>query len=165
MPPTITIQPTNQTVTVGGTVTFSVTASGSPPLSYQWNFNGTDITGATNTTLTLTNVQLNQAGNYTMLVTNNYGSILSSNAALVVCAHHFVWNQIPSPQLTNQPFAVTILAKDASNRTITNFAGAVLLYSAATNRVGTNMDFEAGVLAPWQPLNASQPGAVSTGHV
>ena len=83
-PPTITTQPTNQTVVVGSTATFSVTASGSLPLSYQWNFNGTNIDGATNIFLTLNNVQFNQAGVYSVLVTNLYGSILSSNATLTV---------------------------------------------------------------------------------
>ena len=82
--PAIATQPTNQTVTVGGTAIFSVVASGTLPLSYQWNFNGTNIVGATNTTLMLTNVQMSQAGNYTVLVTNAYGSILSSNAVLTV---------------------------------------------------------------------------------
>ena len=84
MPPSITAQPTNQTVNVGGSATFSVTASGTPPLSYQWNFDGTNISGATNPSLTLTNVQMNQTGNYTVLVTNAYGAILSSNAVLTV---------------------------------------------------------------------------------
>ena len=56
-PPVITTQPTNQTVAVGGSATFNVTATGSLPLSYQWNFNGTNIVGATNTSLPLTNVQ------------------------------------------------------------------------------------------------------------
>ena len=74
-PPAITIQPTNQTVVAWGHGDFSVAASGTPPLSYQWNFDGTNISGATNTTLTLTNVQLSQAGNYAVLVTNLYGSI------------------------------------------------------------------------------------------
>jgi hypothetical protein len=53
-------------------------------LSYQWNFYGTNLSGATNTSLTLTNVQAWQAGNYAVLVTNAYGSILSSNAVLTV---------------------------------------------------------------------------------
>ena len=61
-----------------------VTATGSPLLTYQWSFNGTNITGATDTTLTLTNVQLSQAGSYTVLVTNAYGSALSTNAVLTV---------------------------------------------------------------------------------
>jgi alpha-tubulin suppressor-like RCC1 family protein len=82
--PSIISQPTNQTVVVGGTANFNVTASGTPPLSCQWAFNGTNIAGATNTTLTLTNVQLSQAGNYAVLVTNLYGFILSSNAVLMV---------------------------------------------------------------------------------
>jgi len=83
-PPLIITQPANQTMVVGGTANFSVTAIGTPPLSYQWNFNGTNLAGATNPTLTLTNVQLNQAGNYTVLVTNLYGSALGSNAMLTV---------------------------------------------------------------------------------
>jgi hypothetical protein len=135
--PVITFQPTNQMVFVGNNATFSVTAGGTTPLSYQWNFNGTNIAGATNTSLTLTNVQLNQAGNYAVLVTNVAGSILSSNAVLTVNPlHHFVWNSISSPQVTNVPFVVSLLAKDPANGTITNFTGTVLLSS--TNGVSVN---------------------------
>jgi uncharacterized repeat protein (TIGR01451 family) len=92
--PIITAQPTNQTVVVGGTTNFSVTASGTPPLSYQWNFNGTNIVGATNTTLTLINVQVRQAGNYAVLVTNVYGSATSIVATLSVAI---------SPVIASQP--------------------------------------------------------------
>jgi hypothetical protein len=53
-------------------------------LGYQWNFNQTNIANATNAVLMLTNVQLNQAGNYTVLVSNLVNSILSSNAVLTV---------------------------------------------------------------------------------
>ena len=83
-PPIITAQPTNQTVVVSSTATFSVTAGATQPLNYQWSLNGTNLLGATNMTLTLTNVQLNQAGNYAVLVTNAYGSAVSSNALLTV---------------------------------------------------------------------------------
>lgn len=83
-PATITTQPTNQTVYIGGTANFGVTASGTLPLSFQWNFNQTNIVNATNATLVLTPVQLNQAGNYTVLVSNPVNSILSSNAVLTV---------------------------------------------------------------------------------
>ncbi len=126
-PPSITTQPTNQTVTVGGTAIFSVTATGSPPLSYQWNFNGTNIVGATNTTLMLTNVQASQAGNYQVLVTNLFGSLLSSNAVLTVTLDHFAWNQIPSPRFANAAFAATIQARDLTNGLFTNFVGTVIL--------------------------------------
>jgi RHS repeat-associated protein len=83
-PPWITTQPANQTSFTGITVIFSVTATGTWPLSYQWSLNGTNIMGATNMTLTLTNIQLSQAGNYMVLVTNAYGSALSTNAILNV---------------------------------------------------------------------------------
>ena len=59
-------------------------ATGAAPLSYQWKSNGVSISGATNTVLTLTNVQLSQAGNYAVLVSNVYGGTLSSNAVLTV---------------------------------------------------------------------------------
>ena len=83
-PPAITVQPANQVVTVGGTASFGVGVSGALPLSYQWSCNTTNILGATNATLTLTDVQMSQAGNYAVLVTNSYGFILSSNALLTV---------------------------------------------------------------------------------
>jgi subtilisin family serine protease len=125
--PMIVSQPTNQTVTVGGTATFNVTASGATPLSYQWNFNGTNIGGGTNTSLTLTNVQFSQAGNYAVLVTNRYGSILSSNAVLTVILDHFAWGSIPSPRFVNTPFSVVIRAQDMTNGLFTNFTGTAIL--------------------------------------
>ncbi|HEV2434581.1 MAG TPA: immunoglobulin domain-containing protein, partial [Verrucomicrobiae bacterium] len=84
IPSTIVTQPTNQTVYVGGTASFGVTASGTPPLNYQWHFNQTNIANATNAMLLLTNVQPNQAGTYAVLVANPVNSILSSNAVLTV---------------------------------------------------------------------------------
>ena len=127
VPPFITTQPTNQTVTVGGTASFSVTASGTPPLSYQWRFGGTDISRATNTTLILTNVQASQAGSYTVLVTNLFSSILSSNAVLTVTLDHFAWNAIPSPRFANTPFAVTLRAQNPTNGLFTNYTGTAIL--------------------------------------
>ena len=129
LPPTITTQPANQTVNVGGTASFSVTASGAQPLSYQWNFNGTNIAGATNTSLMLTNVQFSQAGNYTVLVTNAYGTVLSSNAVLTVMLDHFTWSPIPSPRFVNKPFSVLIRAQDLTNGIFTNFTGTAILDS------------------------------------
>jgi hypothetical protein len=128
-PPSIISQPANQTVTVGGSATFSVMAGGSPPLSYQWNFNGTNISGATDSTLTLNNVQASQAGNYTVLVTNAFGSVLSSNVVLTIAPDHFAWDLIPSPRFVNTPFAVTILAQDPNNGIFTNFTGTAILSS------------------------------------
>jgi hypothetical protein len=82
--PTILSQPTNQTVTVGQSITFSVEASGSQPLSYQWLLNGTNIDTATSSSLTLAPVQLSHAGIYSVLVSNSIGALTSSNATLTV---------------------------------------------------------------------------------
>jgi hypothetical protein len=136
LPPTITVQPTNQTVAVGGTAILSVMADGTPTLSYQWNFNGTNLAWATNTSLIITNIQPAQAGNYAVLVTNVFGSGLSSNATLTVTLNHLTWNQIPSPRFVNSPIAVTLQARDANNGLFTNFTGTVLLGS--TNGVAVN---------------------------
>ena len=82
--PVITTQPTNETVLVGQSASFSVTVGGTPPFSYQWSFNTTNIVGATNATLTLASAQFTNAGNYSVSVSNMVNSILSSNAVLTV---------------------------------------------------------------------------------
>jgi alpha-tubulin suppressor-like RCC1 family protein/sugar lactone lactonase YvrE len=85
VPPLITTQPTNQTVIEGGNATFTVIATGTIPLSYQWYFNETNVIDwATNFSLTLADVQLMSAGNYSVVVTNAAGSVTSSNAILAV---------------------------------------------------------------------------------
>jgi|GEM_PF-999706 len=85
VPPAITAQPANQTVTVGQTANFSVTATGTGPLSYQWYYNtNTVLADETNSSLALLNVNTNQAGKYSVTVTNLYGSVASTFAALAV---------------------------------------------------------------------------------
>jgi streptogramin lyase len=75
--PQIVTQPSAQFVTVGGSATFSVTASGSSGLSYQWNFNGAAISGATNSSYTVSNAQASNAGPYSVTVTDADGSTTS----------------------------------------------------------------------------------------
>jgi hypothetical protein len=84
--PVITTPPTLLTVTVGGTASFTVTATGNPTPTYQWKKNGTVITGATAATLTLANTQTSDAANYTVTVTNSAGAVTSSGAMLTVNA-------------------------------------------------------------------------------
>jgi uncharacterized repeat protein (TIGR01451 family) len=84
VPPSITRQPVSVTTNQGANVVFTVGAAGSPPLSYQWQFNGSSLSGATNATLPLRNVQTNQAGSYTVVVTNIAGSANSAAATLIV---------------------------------------------------------------------------------
>ena len=83
-PPSITIQPTNQNVLVGGTASFSVTASGFAPISYQWRSNSVNLLNATNTTYTIQKVVTNDVASYSVVVTNLAGGVTSSNALLTV---------------------------------------------------------------------------------
>ena len=92
--PVITTQPASQAVNSGSNATFSVTVYGPSPLTYQWYFNDSALTGATDTNYTLTGVTAINAGSYTVVVTNLYGSVTSSVAALTV--------EIP-PSITTQP--------------------------------------------------------------
>jgi Concanavalin A-like lectin/glucanases superfamily/N-acetylmuramoyl-L-alanine amidase/Immunoglobulin domain len=82
--PTITAHPANVTASAGSNATFSVVAVGPGPLHYQWLLNSTQIAGATASTYTRTNVQVQFSGSYSVVVTNSYGSTTSSNAFLSV---------------------------------------------------------------------------------
>lgn len=81
-PPAITAQPVSQSAVAGSTAAFSVTASGTEPLAYQWRKDGAVINGATNATLTLNSVQSDQLGSYSVVVTNSLGSATSVSAVL-----------------------------------------------------------------------------------
>jgi len=83
-PPTITAQPQSLAVNQGQSAVFSVTASGTTPLSYQWRFSGTNLAEPPTPTLTRTNVQPADAGNYDVVVTNIAGSVTSLVATLTV---------------------------------------------------------------------------------
>jgi autotransporter-associated beta strand protein len=85
-PPMITLQPVNQTAVAGNTVSFTVAATGTPAPAYQWTFNGTNLSGATATSLVLPGVTTPQAGSYFVSVTNVAGSTNSTTAVLSVYA-------------------------------------------------------------------------------
>ena len=87
MPPVILTQPANQTNYVHGSVTFAITGDGTPPLMCQWYLNGTNLLGATNSSLVLTNFQYDQAGLYHVTLSNAFGIVTSSNASLTVATH------------------------------------------------------------------------------
>jgi hypothetical protein len=101
VPPGISTQPTNQVTNVGGSASFSVGATGSPPLSYQWNFGGVPLGGATSATLSLVNVQTSQAGNYSAIVSDSSGAVTSAVATLTV---------VVSPSIVAQPTNQTVAA-------------------------------------------------------
>jgi len=102
----IASQPQSQTVGLGSNLTFNVTVYGAPPFVFQWYFSGaplgSPVTGTNVSFCTLTNVGTNQAGNYSVLVVNDYGSVTSSNAVLTVKAF--------PPSIGLQPLSRSVMA-------------------------------------------------------
>lgn len=99
--PVFIAQPTNQTVLLGSTVVFHGEAAGASELGYQWHFNAKPISGETNATLALSNIQPAQAGNYSVTVSNRFNSIISTQAVLAVQS---------APRFLNQPPHQAIMA-------------------------------------------------------
>jgi uncharacterized repeat protein (TIGR03803 family) len=95
LPPSILMQPSNQTVVAGDNAKFNVTLFGTAPFAYQWLYDSTPLAGATNSTLSIPDAMPSGAGNYQVVVTNTWGSVTSSVATLSVIP-------IP-PMITNQP--------------------------------------------------------------
>ena len=142
VPPVINVQPTNIMASVGGTAMFSVALSGSTPLYYQWNWNGVKILGATNSSLTLTNLQWSQAGIYSVAISNVIGSIISSNAILTITPDHFAWGRVSASKFVNVPFSVIIQAQSVSGAVVTNYNGYVNLTS--TNGISVTPSISGG---------------------
>ena len=84
LPPLVTTDPVDRSVEPGANVTFSVVATGSPTLTYQWCKDGTPLPGQTGTSISLPNVQFVDEGGYSVKVTNPYGMVASRTATLTV---------------------------------------------------------------------------------
>jgi hypothetical protein len=82
--PSITTQPASQSVAAGASVTFSVVATGTSMLSYQWRKDGSSVSGATSSSYTISSVASSDAGSYDVVVTNSVGTATSSAATLTV---------------------------------------------------------------------------------
>jgi len=107
IPPSISNQPVSQTVQAGTTVSFSITATGADPLTYQWYKNGAKIDAALNSsaataTLTLSNVSNADASSYYVVVSNGAGVATSNSAMLTVQAVQ------QAPVISNQPTSISV---------------------------------------------------------
>ena len=102
----VTTQPTAVPQCTGTNATFTVAGTGHNALSYQWRFNGTAISGATNDSYTATNITSANAGQYSVVVTGGCGAATSSNAQLTVQ---------PATNIATQPTASTICQNNTAN--------------------------------------------------
>ena len=85
-PPAITVQPVSQTVELGASFTLTTSVTGSPPPTFQWRRNGSNITGATASSFVIASVLAADAGDYTLVATNSSGTATSNVARLTVAA-------------------------------------------------------------------------------
>ena len=86
VPPSLLQPPESQTVSEGASLNLTVIAIGTPPLTYQWTRDGTNLAGQTSVTLTLNNLQISDVGSYAVAVSNAYGGVISPAALITVQA-------------------------------------------------------------------------------
>ena len=125
VPPSFTQQPRSRTVNQGTNATFVVKVVGTAPLSYQWTHNAAPLDGATNAVLTLTNVPLNAAGKYMVIVANPARSVTSQVAVLTVRA-------VP-PIIFTHPASQTVLDGSSVSFTVGVVGTSPLTYQWARN--------------------------------
>lgn len=131
MPGVILMPQLNRVVDAGGSAGFAGVGSGASPLSFQWLFNGTNLPGATNSSLLISNAQTNQAGNYALVVTNYAGSITSSAVSLTVF-----------------PVQATVFADDFDSDTAANW---IVNQSTSDIAVTFNFDYYSTLGIPSAP--------------
>src|SRR5947207_1088478 len=126
--PTITTQPANQTVTAGQTATFAVTATGTAPLSYQWQKNSANISGATSASYTTPATTTSDSGSTFKVVVSNSAGTATSNAATLTV------NTAPvTPTITTQPANQTVTAGQTATFAVTATGTAPLSYQWQKN--------------------------------
>jgi hypothetical protein len=123
--PGIGVPPQSTTATEGDTVSFTVLPTGAGPMAYAWEKNGTLISGAGSATLTLTNVQASDAGDYRVTVTNALGTVTSTAATLTVSPRV----QTAAPAITRQPESVVTTAGSAVTFSVTATGAGPLSYT------------------------------------
>jgi len=152
-PPSITNQPQNATVAVGGSATFSVTAAGSAPLTYYWYKNNASISGAYSSQYTLTNIQASDAGQYKVSVSNPAGQVYSNTVTLTV-------NAAPTaPTITTHPASQTVAAGQSVTFSVSASGTAPLSYQ--WRKDGASLSGQTNATYSITNVNAGQAGVYS----
>ncbi|PYT92133.1 MAG: hypothetical protein DMG36_16205, partial [Acidobacteria bacterium] len=160
--PTITTQPANQTVTAGQTAAFSVVASGTAPLSYQWQKNGANIAGATSASYTTPATTTADSGStFRAVVTNAAGSATSNAATLTV-------NPAPAPAITVNPTSISfgnvVVGTNLSQSLIISNTGTATLNITQINVTGSTTFTTSGYTLPLS-VNAGQQITITVGFL
>ncbi len=127
VPPSITTHPSNQTVLQGQPATFTVAATGSATLNYQWQRNQVNISGATSPSYTIgSTVAADNGAKFRCVVTNNFGTATSNEATLIV--------NVP-PSVTTHPSDQTVLQGQPATFTVAASGSATLNYQWQRNQI------------------------------
>ena len=160
--PNISGQPQSQTIDANTPVTFTVVASGPPPLTYQWTFNGVKITGATNASYTIASVTPTNAGTFQVTVKNPSGSTKSAPASLTVNTTPVIVNQ-PVGEIADPGASVTFAPPTTGGRPLTHIwyqNGAAI--SSSLNSTLTLNNVQAGSAGNYLLVASNSYGAVTS---
>ena len=153
--PAIRSQPGGQSVLAGSSATFTVSATGTGPLRYQWKKNGTDIAGATNSSYTTPGASLGDSGaQYSVVVSNAAGTVTSSSASLTVTLASV------APAIATQPAAQTVTAGQTASFLVTATGTSPLRYQWKKN--GTDISGAASSSYTTPATSIADSGAVFT---
>jgi hypothetical protein len=137
-PPVISIPPQSQTVTPSADLTFTVTAAGAAPLTYQWRKGGAPLAGASTNSLALANISTNDAGSYDVVVTNAFGAVTSAIVTLTV--------NIPPPATNGITPSSRATVRDAANADINideqSLGYVMVKYSTTGNAAKGYLEFD-----------------------
>lgn len=145
--PSISSQPVSQTAAAGGSVSFSVTASGDPAPTFQWQKDGADVADATDSTLTINSVAAADAGDYTVIVSNSAGNVTSSAATLTV-------GDPPAVTITSAPASVDVDAGANVNFSVGATSSGALSYQWFRFKSGEGLRQLAGATSSSLALSA-----------
>jgi hypothetical protein len=136
--PAVLTPPASQTVALGKTADFSVIASGTPPLSYQWQFDGANIAKASHSTLAVAAVKAANAGSYTVVISDSQGSVTSAPAILTLTetTKPTLAVTYPAATLTTNNASVTVRGTAGDTLGVTNVE--VTVNGVAGSATGTN---------------------------
>ena len=159
LPPSITAQPQSTNAQAGQSAIFTVGATGTGTLLYQWRFGGNPISQATTSMLTLNNVATNEAGNYTVVITNSYGSVTSQVATLTITASNLLqvlWKLPPT-----LPYLNTNDLPEQRGMTFNTVSHRLLLVHRTTTTVYV---FDEGGTNLWTLNTSGVTGGFSTAY-
>jgi hypothetical protein len=144
--PAITSQPVGANTSEGSSVSFSVSASGTSPMTYQWRKDGANVVGANSANFSVQNTTLADAGSYTVVVTNPAGSATSNSAILQVAQA-----ELGAPTITNQPVPAIVPVGSSAKFAVSAKGSGSLSYQWRKNGVAIS-----GAVAPTLSISSAQ---------